>query len=352
MLANVKKFMNHELDNVNLDAVRLGWGSPTETKDEVLLNEMCDYFNHRLENEHLCKEDTEWYPIMQIQSDIITALKERNIEYIHSELRNLFSSTITHGTTQGKAHTQSLQQIDEKTLKLEHGLYVYDKLLDVMESVGLLTLFSPEQYVWVKHYDNLLVEPDVFLERLMNHTNLDLTAPKNEGMLFGLDTKFGVYSIKDMHAIGLALMMYHKFKDQRDIRICEIGGGAGQFAYYMNKIGFTNYTIVDLPTISVSQMYFLGTNIGRGKVNFLSPNDFDGKYDVVINVDSMPEMPESSAREYIEKISKNTRYFLSVNQERRDFTVQNLCREQNMFQLSRNLFWFRKGYVIEEFMHP
>ena len=93
------------------------------------------------------------------------------------------------------------------------------------------------------------------------------------------------------------------------------------------------------------------SNIGRGKVNFLSPNEFDGKYDMVINVDSIPEMSESSARDYIEKISKNTRYFLSINQERRDFTVQNLCKEQNMLQLSRNLFWFRKGYVIEEYMN-
>lgn len=352
MLADVKKFMNHELEPVDLNNINLGWGNPTETRDDDLLNELCDYFNHRLENEPLCKEDTEWYPIMQIQSDIINALKERNLDYLHNELRNLFSSTITHGTTQGKQHTQALQNMTEKTLKEEHGLYVYDKLLDVMESSGLVTLFSPEQYVWVKDYDKMLVQPDEFLDYLMNYYKLDITPPKYQGMLFGLNTKFGVYSIKDMHAIGLALMMHNKFKDQKDIRICEIGGGAGQFAYYMHKFGFKNYSIVDLPTISVSQMYFLGTNIGRGKVNFLSPNDFDGKYDVVINVDSMPEMPESSAREYIEKIAKNTRYFLSVNQERRDFTVQNLCREQNMFQLSRNLFWFRKGYVIEEFMHP
>ena len=53
MLADVKKFMNHELDHVNWDAIQLGWGNPTQTKDDELLHELCDYFNHRLENEPL-----------------------------------------------------------------------------------------------------------------------------------------------------------------------------------------------------------------------------------------------------------------------------------------------------------
>ena len=349
MLADVKKFMNHELDNMNLDLIRLGWGPGVQEKDEKLLNSMCDYFIKRIENEPLALEESEWHPIMQIQSDIIDALKSRNIDYLHENLKNIFSSTITHGTTQGKAHTLSLMNLDERTLKLEHGLYVYDKLLDIMESVGLITTYSPEQYVWVKTYDQLLIDPSLHLEQLMNYYGLDLTPPKYQGMLFGIDTKFGVYSIKDMHAIGLALMVYKKFGDRKDVSICEIGGGAGQFAYYMNKIGFNNYSIVDLPTISVSQMYFLNTN-SIDNVKFLSHNEFDGKYDVVINVDSMPEMAETSAREYIQKISANARYFLSINQERRDFTVHDLCKDYRMFQLSRNPFWFRKGYVIEEFM--
>ena len=352
MLADVKKFMNHELENMDLNLIRLGWGPTNQVRDDELLNEICDYFNKRIETEILAREESEWNDIMRIQGDVIDALKSRNLDYLHESLKNIFSSTITHGTTQGKAHTESLMRLDERTLKLEHGLYVYDKLLDVMEFAGLITTYSPEQYVWVKTYDSLLIDPDKHLEQLMNYYNLDLTPPKSQGMLFGINTKFGVYSIKDMHAIGLALMMHQKFPDNKqDLKVCEIGGGAGQFAYYMNKIGFTNYSIVDLPTISVSQMYFLGSNIGRGKVNFLPPAKFDGDYDVVINVDSMPEMAEESAREYIEKISKNARYFLSINQERRDFTVHDLCKDYRMHQISRNPFWFRKGYVIEEYMN-
>ena len=350
MLADVKKFMNHELENMNLDLIRLGWGPGVQVKDEKLLNDLCDYFIKRLEKEPLALEESEWHEIMGIQSDIITALQNRDLDYLHDQLRNIFSSTITHGTTQGKAHTESLQRMDERTLKLEHGLYVYDKLLDVMEYTALITTYSPEQYVWVKTYDQLLVDPSTHLNRLMHHFDLNLCPPKNQGMLFGIDTEFGVYSIKDMHAIGLALMIHNKFPDRKDVKICEIGGGAGQFAYYMNKIGFKNYTIVDLPTISVSQKYFLNSN-GIDSVNFLSPLDFDGKYDIVINVDSMPEMAEQSARSYIETISKNSRYFLSINQERRDFTVNALCRDAGMHQLSRNPFWFRKGYVIEEYMN-
>ena len=131
MLADVKKFMNHELDNMNLDLIRLGWGPTNQNRDDALLNRMCDYFIKRLETEQLAREESEWFSIMQIQGDIINALQNRNLDYLHNNLKNIFSSTITHGTTQGKAHTEALSRMDEKTLKLEHGLYVYDKLLDV-----------------------------------------------------------------------------------------------------------------------------------------------------------------------------------------------------------------------------
>jgi hypothetical protein len=353
MIADVKSFMNHDLSQLNTDALRVGWGPATQMKDDALLTKLCDYFAARMEKEPMFLSDTMWEGNVKRQQDVITLLQNRDIDGLHENLKNLFSSTITHGTTQGKEHTESLQRMDAATLKREHGLYVYDKLLDVLEYAGIVTAYSPEEYFWVKDFNVYFVEPDIHLEKLINKYQLDLTPPKNQGMLFGLDTIYGVYSIKDIHAIGLALIIKDKFKehDPSTLKICEIGGGAGQFAYYMNKMGFTNYTIVDIPTISISQMYHLGSN-GIDSVKFLSPDEFDGKYDIVINVDSMPEMSEQSAREYIGKIAANSKYFLSVNQERLKFTVSNLCSEHDsMIRLSRNLFWFRKGYLIEEFMH-
>lgn len=353
MIADVKLFMTHDLSQFNLDLIEIGWGPATQEKDEVLLNRLCDYFALRMEKEPMFLSDTMWEGNVQRQKDVIQLLQDRDIDGLHDNLKNLFSSSITHGTTQGKDYTESLQALDETSLKRDHGLYVYDKLLDVMEYAGIITAYSPEEYFWVKDFNVFHTTAEFHLEVLMNTYKLDLNPPKNQGMLFGLDTKFGVYSIKDIHAIGLALMLRDKFKehDPSTLKICEIGGGAGQFAYYMHKLGFTDYTIVDIPTVSVSQMYYLGTNIGLDKVKHLSPDEFDGKYDIVINVDSMPEMSEQSARTYINTIAANSKYFLSINQERLKFTVNNLCSEKNMYRLSRNPFWFRKGYLIEEFMN-
>ena len=79
MLADVKKFMNHELENMDLNLIRLGWGSTNQVRDDELLNEICDLFNKRIETEILAREESEWNDIMRIQRDVIDALKNRNL---------------------------------------------------------------------------------------------------------------------------------------------------------------------------------------------------------------------------------------------------------------------------------
>lgn len=347
MLTYVNDFFSHKLDNINRGHIRAGWGQPAPKNDE-LINKICDSFIQRTKNETIVPNNSEWSGIVNRHEKIINALQNRDIVFLNQEFSNLFASVITNGTTQGLDQTLDYKNADPNIL-YNHLLYVYDKLLDVVESVGLLTAFSPEEYVWVKDYDKFLTHPDSHLNKIFDYYKNTLNAPSYSGMMFGLNTSYGVYSIKDMHAMGLALSLYDKFKDNLNIRICEIGAGVGQMAYYMNKLGFTNYSIVDLLTISVSQMYFLGTNLPDNSISHLSPDEFDGKFDVVVNVDSLPEMSISAAQSYIKRISENCRLFISVNQERRKtFLVQDLCKENNLKRISRNLFWLRKGFVIEE----
>src|SRR5262249_5720898 len=113
-------------------------------------------------------------------------------------------------------------------------------------------------------------------------------------------------------------------------RILEIGAGLGRTAYYAAELGLTDYTIIDLPSTSVAQGYFLGRALGDeqvtlfgelaipGRIKILPPESFldaacEATFDLVLNVDSMTEMDRSVAASYWDKIARSARRFLSIN---------------------------------------
>ena len=82
----------------------------------------------------------------------------------------------------------------------------------------------------------------------------------------------------------------------------------------------------------------------------------DERYDLVINQDSLPEMPPETAAMYISRIRTIAPLFYSINQEAaapntdefRQVIVPELVGRDGGYQrLSRNLFWLRDGYVEE-----
>ena len=79
-------------------------------------------------------------------------------------------------------------------------------------------------------------------------------------------------------------------------------------------------------------------------------------FDLVINQDSIPEMPSAVGTAYIRRIKEIAPLFFSVNQEsaasntgeHRQLVVPELVREVGGYRmLHRNLFWLRDGYVEE-----
>lgn len=320
-----------------------GWGLPTQEKNVILLNSICDYFNLRLKKESIHEDDEIWKSNISRQTQILDYLKNKNIDELHKILRNLFASPLTHGTVQGDVMYNSLKS-DQNYMKIQ--LYLtYDKLLSILEATNISKIFSPETYAYNASYDvNFSTPCEIHLEKIAKLYNFDISAPKYSGELFGLQTNYGLYGIHDFISMGIALTIADKFS--KDIKICEIGGGAGHLAYYLTKLGFKNLTIVDLPPISVLQMYFLNSNIENNSIKFISPLDFNEKYDLVINSDSMPEMRIDSCIRYLDIIQKNAKHFLSFNQESGQFRVSDLCK---MKRISRNMFWYRKGYVMEEY---
>lgn len=332
---------NHPMETGNY---KLGWGQSVDYRDEELLESICDYFDKRVELDPISFENSVWFTNVERQKPIIELLKYRDLNALHHIFKNMFSTALTHGTAQGDIQTEQFKSNLAFTTKVVHC--AYDRLVSLMEMFDLVPMFSPEEYSFNNRFDSFFnVTPDKYLASLMEKFNVDLSAPKYSGELVGLNTKYGLYNERDIIAIGIALLIHQKFPNKK-LKICEIGGGAGHLAYYLHKLGYEDISIVDLPTISISQMYFLSVNIGKDKIKLLAPQEFTGEYDIVINVDSMTEMSIESAKEYCEKMKDDT-YFLSINHEANAFTVAQICE---MERISRNPFWLRRGYVIEEFI--
>lgn len=76
-------------------------------------------------------------------------------------------------------------------------------------------------------------------------------------------------------------------------------------------------------------------------------HDPDEKFDLILNVDSLTEMAQNTAREYIVGARYKTNKFLSINHENNQFTVADIYRAEEGIRVSRTPCWARRGYVEE-----
>jgi hypothetical protein len=153
--------------------------------------------------------------------------------------------------------------------------------------------------------------------------------------------------------------------------ICEIGGGSGMQAFYLRRAGFRDVTIIDLPTVSAAQAYFLHRNgegilmgddedrADRDAIRLFPPRRFhsakEKRWSLVLNVDSMPEMPLEVAASYLSAFPQKSSRLLSINQEAgavtqngRQGRVTDMAKAvKDLLPISRYPFWMREGYTEE-----
>lgn len=326
---------------------KTGWGRCAERDDKVL-EDVCDYFIKRMEKENLEANSLTWGGIIPTHAEFVEYLELRNYDMLYQYLSNMFAKPICHGTAQGEFLYKRLVE-NSNEIQSNTGFGIYDKFITLFEAVGIIPNFSPEQYQndasYLKYYT---IEPDRYMDMLEDAMGCDLSAPKYQGKHFGILTdRHGLYSDRDIMCLGIAMRIAESYWDRKDIRIADIGGGVGYLEYYLNKLGYTNLTMVDLPTVSTSAKYFLDTNLPDHGVNLISPDEFDGDYDLVVNFDGLTTYGRNNAEKYAEKISMNAKHFLSINREIDEFRVSEIM---NMRRISRNPFWYRRGYVEEDYV--
>lgn len=328
-------------------ACEYGWGKAPEVRDDGFLNKLCDYFEQRMKTDSLDAKSDEWNAIVPTHAAFVELLEKRDLENLHEYLRFMFSKPLCHGTAQGHYFYKRLNEnVDD--IQKNTGFAIYDKFISLMEANNIIPTFSPEEYLtkndFLKFYT---ISPDNYLDMLEKTFNCDLSAPEFQGKHFGIQTdRHGLYSDRDLMALAISIRVKEAYWNRSDITICDIGGGVGYLSYWLRKLGFENITYVDLPTVTVSAMYFLEIN-GIDNVKFITPDQFDGKFDLVINFDGITTYGRETAEDYMSKIEKNANHFLSVNREFDDFRVSDIC---NMRRISRNSFWLRRGYIEEDYV--
>lgn len=159
------------------------------------------------------------------------------------------------------------------------------------------------------------------------------------------------------------------------LHIVEIGAGFGGTCYWLRQLlgeRAARYVIVDLPEVALVQAFFLGSADPRALTLYgenrppagnsieLIPHtaltEIDFRPNVLINQDSMPEMPRTEVDRYLSWASSRLDgVFLSFNQETlspshgsMQVWVAKAVEAYPRFKLvSRDTSWDRRGYVEE-----
>jgi len=266
-----------------------------------------------------------------------------------TQLHHGFDTTVADFTKRLMASEATARDL-AKTCKM--------KLLTLGDALGVTSVDNPESYCAYPE-PAPAPETDELLDRIERALGFRIDFPNPFPNEFGLATKRGIAGYRAINALYQAYRIKTLVARIRNPRILEIGGGTGRTAYYAHKLGFKNYSIVDLPFTAISQGYFLGRTLGPASiavdgdpetsdtVKLYAPETFFAsreRYDLIVNVDSLTEMGWETASAYWKAIRSRAARFLSINHESNEFTVRQL---PGFAPQTRYPYWMRRGYVEE-----
>lgn len=283
------------------------------------------------------------------RNDIMRLMDRK--EY-HRGLRYMLSNPISHNLWYGFDSTAKRLMPDSVNVN-QYG--IYDVLRRFYEACGgrvhQFERRTPPEYIPV----------DVLIKEIERELNTHLIFPAPYAKMAGLINERGLIRNRALWGLYLAW----RARQAGGIDILELGGGLGYAAYYSILLGANTHTIVDLPLTLVATGHFLGLSNGTEQVKLYGETELENNkyafyllppqafpenkiFDIVINMDSFPEFGLEMAQDYIKKIKKVTKQFLSINHEGESYTVRELLMtDPDVVNYSRHPFWLRKGYVEE-----
>lgn len=239
-----------------------------------------------------------------------------------------------------------------------------DSLVRLGEAISAIKIDNPEVYIFPSSIRKWYASE--VLMKIEDKLGMQIYFPNPYRDEIGIWTEHGTISHHATWALYQAYIISEHLKGIENPKVLEVGAGLGRTAYYARMFGISNYTIVDIPITNLSQAYFLGKVLGENeiallgekqgenKIKILTPDQFlNGDrqyYDLIINVDSLTEMDQTTMQAYIEKISHSTPLFISINHEWNKHTVNEYVTQcYNLNSVDRKPYWMRTGYIEEVF---
>lgn len=320
-------------------------------EDDGIARRLIAAWHHAASHAPKAEEEGMWAARTRGFSAFHTTLRDGDAPGLAGMLAGLFQSHLAHGIAMGRT-TATLAR---------HAPEVFaagwcDRLLRLAEALGVAPVRCAEQgdftgpLEWVANAG-----------RIEGALGFPLTFPE-VGAPFGV--RLGE-TILPEHALGHAYAAWRIGQLDAGPNLAEIGGGFGGLAWFLRE-ACTSYTILDLPFTNVLQGWFLlkaglpvslaGEPEAALRVRPWWEIAGGDRYDLVINQDSIPEMPPETAAMYVARIRAVAPLFYSINQEaaasnteafRQNIVPQLVERDGGYRRLGRNLFWLRDGYVEE-----
>jgi hypothetical protein len=364
----------HDFTGIDLDWP-VGFGAPAEGYDEALMCRIAAALKRSLEMAREIEPDV-WTMIIAKHKNFVDLLAQNDLRAGNELLARMFSTPLTYGFDQHGEDYKNMCAYPVAPHKYRDfassTAFVLDKLLSLAASLRAIPVQNSEQGDFLPY---LRESPDSLLDRIETKLHRQFRAPPFQGAHFGIQTRRGLLGERSVTALYVAHRISELLTGVDRPRICEIGGGTGYVAYWCDQFGLTDYTIVDLPTVSAVQAYFLAKNLGNERVVLSGESKIDRSdasvklisgtefcsgsfdFDLLVNCDSFPEIEGTVMRDYVRRGHSVFRRLLSINQETLAWRpgpidiqerVGDVLDEIGGFcRLSRFPFWLRPGYVEE-----
>ena len=305
----------------------------------------------------------------QRQLALAKILERRDAPALAAELAVMFRKTFMLGLAPGSLGSHSESALGRRIWRIK----TLDGLVSLAEALGVVKVEGPEQAAAGSAFDGGLEQ---LAERIEAALDLSIDFP-DVGAPYGLAIGRRLLTIESPEQIYSAVRIDQALVSQlrgRALaapRIVEIGGGYGATCLWFLRGGRSpeRYVIVDLPIVNVLQGYFLSQALGDGAVSLfgepparvvIAPDSaldsVDVPYDVLVNKDSMPELPEARIKEYLRWASRTCEgIFFSCNQESaapflgepQGLVPQAVATTGAFARVRRDESWVRRGYVEE-----
>jgi hypothetical protein len=319
-----------------------------------------------------------WSEITQrYQAGLQRALEEKDPNLLAGELSSMFRKEFLYGIASGHLHTHARSAVGARIWSMRY----LDDLVSLAEYLGAVRTECPEQgEVAYALKDGL----DALVEKIEQALGVSIGFPP-VGAPYGIQAGESLITMEAPEHIYVACRIARALVDRLPKplsslpKIVEIGAGFGGTAYWflrLRNLVVREYTLVDLPHANVLQGYFLSQVFGTSQVRLFGESTGDHPQppiitilppqgigdlrerdiDMLINQNSMPEMPEEIVANYLGWAKETVRgIFYSYNQEAfspvrgvSQVLVPEVIRRVGGFSLlSRNASWMRRGYVEE-----